>query len=407
MPQPKGKRRGEHLFWREDNKTWYGWINVRTVREDGKDVFERVKRSLGTAEVELARARLQAWERDAADPTATARKAARLKDAFRAFIADRKALIAAEKRSPDSLEFYEMQERAWLLYAGRLVARVPSNVLDTDMSKERKQKVRKIGGDMALQDVDRAFRDGFIAHRRVNGISENTIAKNLIEMKAALYLAKVQGIWAGDLDVTFPKGFETGYSPKRVHMTHEQAEKMLAELPLHRRAQAAFVLGTGAEKRAVERTKRDEMECMPIPLHGTKSVDRERHAFVVLPWQKQMLVLAQEGMDGEGSLAFTKWRNSTRDLAAACMAAKVPAVSMHGLRHVFGGWALDDGMTMNTVAKALGHRDLRMLMMTYDNRDPEVLQRRAEEEAADRAHRRHLRPIQGGKDSENRAAAGA
>jgi hypothetical protein len=50
---------------------------------------------------------------------------------------------------------------------------------------------------------------------------------------------------------------------------------------------------------------------------------------------------------------------------------------------------------MNTVAKALGHRDLRMLAMTYDTREAAALQRRAEEEAADRARGR-LRVIRGG-----------
>jgi integrase len=165
------------------------------------------------------------------------------------------------------------------------------------------------------------------------------------------------------------------------------------------------VLATGAEERAVHNAMRHELDKVPIPLHGEKTKDRDRACFVVLPWQKAYLADAKKHMDGENGKAFTDWANSCRDLEAACLAADVPYASLHGLRHVFGGWALDDGLSMNTVGKALGHKDLRQLMLTYDNRDPKVIQWRAEQEAADRAHRPKLRAIKGGK-ANSKAAKG-
>jgi hypothetical protein len=70
----------------------------------------------------------------------------------------------------------------------------------------------------------------FVTYRRDQGISENTIAKGLIEMRAALYLAKVDGKWSGDLDLVFPR-FETDYKPKRVTMTHDESWLSFGPIP--------------------------------------------------------------------------------------------------------------------------------------------------------------------------------
>jgi integrase len=390
------KRKGEHLFKR--GKTWYGWVNEPVLGPDGKrERYKQVKQSLGTHSIELARTRLADLEKAAADPSAHLRASTTLGDAWDLHEADRRALVTAGKRSEASLEFYDMVARSWLVYAGRRLAKVAANVPDDALDKARKLELRTLGRKIALEDFDRAFRDGFVTYRRQQGIRENTIAKNLIEMKAALRLAKEAGKWAGDLDLIFPR-FEGDYRPKRVAMTHADAARLLAQFDRqpHHRAMAAFVLATGAEEAAILRARRDELAMVPLPLHGTKTEDRERSCFVVFDWQRELLELARIGMDGEGELSFKEWRNSDRDLGKACDAAKVPVVSLHGLRHVFTGWALDDGISENEVAKALGHRDLRQIMMTYDNREGDVLQQRAMEQAEARRHVR-LRVIEGGR----------
>lgn len=360
---------GRHLYWR--GKTIYGWFfdTARNV----------VKRSTETGDPVLAAQRLAQWERDEADPSSARRRDATLGGAFDLLVADRKALIAQGKRSEDSLPFYEYHSRAWLLFAGRLIDRVPLSQLDKSFDQEKKDALVARGKLAALATVDRHFTDEFIAHRRRQKISENTIAKQRILLRAALFLAKRAGIWTGDLDDLFPPNFDSGYEPKRIFWTHAQAEAVLEAIDLpHRRAQVAFVLATGAEHRAVERALRADLDLKPIPLRGTKTKDRERSCPVLFPWQKKLLKYAAEHADGKEGLAFTPWGNSVRDLRLACTAAKAPTLSLHGLRHVFGAWALDEGLSEGIVAKILGHRDSRQLEKTYDTRDPEAIQRRAE-----------------------------
>jgi integrase len=395
----KGRRaKGEHLFQR--GRVWFAWLNTREVGPDGKERFKRTRRSTGTGSLELARKRLAEWERDCADPTSRARRAARLQDAFDLLVKDRKALVAAGKRSEDSMPFFDFVSKSWFLFAGRLIDGTSEETKDKELTKEQRHALVEKGKRMALMDFDLKFVEDFIAHRRENSITENTIAKARMVAKSALRLATRAGIFDGDLDVLFPPGFETCYEPRRVRWTHEEAARVMSRFDTrpHFKAQIAFALATGAEKRAVERARKDEVNMVPVPLHGTKTKDRERTAFVVCDWQRELLDIAKAGVNTDGDLAFQPWRNSTRDLEVACTAAEVPVVSFHGLRHICGGWLLDDGVTPLLVSKLLGHRDMRMISLVYDDRDPDAMQRRAEEQVAERhLTRRHLRAIEGGK----------
>jgi integrase len=181
-------------------------------------------------------------------------------------------------------------------------------------------------------------------------------------------------------------------------MSHSQVDGLLKwfRSAPHHEAMIAFVLATGAEEAAILRALRPELSQIPVPLHGTNTAERERSCFLVFDWQARLMTIARAGMDGPGAFAFKEWANSSRDLAEACTALGIPVVSLHGLRHVFTSWALNDGISEVEVAKALGHRDLRQIMATYDDRDAATMQRRAEEMAEARRHLR-LRVIEGGK----------
>lgn len=382
-----------HIYPR--GRALYGWYY-------GPDGKTKIKRSTGCTDPVAAAAKLAEWERDATDPASASRRSAKLGQAFDLLDEDRAALIAQGKRSENSTEFYEMARRVWCRYAGRLIERVdqPDDTLDAD----RLEELWKLGERAALSTVGVGFVDGFVAYRRAHGLSESTIAKNRGEMRSALALAKRAGIWTGDLETMFPPGFKTGYKPRRVRIAHDDARRLLAYFdPLpHHRAQIAFALATGAEKSAILRAHRTDLDATPIPLHGTKTDDRERACFRVLPWQETYLKIAKIGLDGKKGLAFALWRNSTRDLAAACDELELPRLSLHSLRHIFGAWALDDGIDPHLLAMALGHRDTRMVMRTYDARDAAGIQRRAVEQAQQRAQ---LRVIEGGKSPRSKKNA--
>ena len=74
----------------------------------------------------------------------------------------------------------------------------------------------------------------------------------------------------------------------------------------------------------------------------------------------------------DGSLVFTTDRgthlhpaNLRRACRAACQAIGIAELSPHKLRHSFASTALDAGLSVPAVARALGHNDGRMLVTTY------------------------------------------
>lgn len=389
-----------HIYWR--GGALYGWYY-------GPDGKTKIKRSTGCTDPGAAAAKLAEWERDAADPLAAVRRSAKLSDAFDLLDADRAALVKAGKRSEASEEFYKAARAVWCRFAGRQIEGITCT--DAELQGDRMKELVEIGGRAALSSISGEqgvkFADAFIMYRRNQGISENTIAKNRSTMFGTLLLAKRAGLWTGDLMEMFPRGFETGYEPRRVDLSLKDARRLVRyfdDAP-HHRAQVAFVLATGAEVQAVVRALRTDLEQTPVPLHGTKTDYRERHCFVALPWQREFLKVAKAGFDGKDDLAFYPWHNAVRDLANACEELKLPRLGLHMLRHVFTGWALDDGIDMQTVAKALGHGDTRMLERVYDKRDPATMQRRAVEQAKQRRHLRGLRVIQGGRAGPTRRKA--
>jgi hypothetical protein len=100
-----------HIYWR--GGALYGWY----YGPDGK----KIKRSTGCTDPSAAAAQLAEWERDAADPRAAARQAAKLSDAFDLLDADRAALIKAGMRSEASVEFYAAARAVWCRFAGRQI----------------------------------------------------------------------------------------------------------------------------------------------------------------------------------------------------------------------------------------------------------------------------------------------
>jgi hypothetical protein len=56
--------------------------------------------------------------------------------------------------------------------------------------------------------------DQYISGRRSEAVTDHTIAKELVPLRASLKLAKRAGLWFGDLEALFPAGFAPDYRPR-------------------------------------------------------------------------------------------------------------------------------------------------------------------------------------------------
>jgi len=375
----------EHLYRR--GKIWWGWVYDSTGKQD--------RFSTGCTDKAAARLVLAQEERKAADPDTAAKQAATLGDAFDVLLRDRRALVTAGKRSEGTLKFYESHARPWFLFAGATARNIEAAAVSRLTLAERND-LADLGKRLSLIDAaDERFIDAFGRFRREQQTSEHAIHHDRQTFKTALKRAKREKIWSGDIDVLFGE-METGYEPKQHWITHDEAERLLASITLpHRKAYVAFILATGAETSAIKRAQRGDIGPKMVHVRGKKNNKRDRFVPIVTEWQRALLAIVKKHADGKGGALFSRWTNALRSIKKACLRAKVPHVSPHGLRHTFSAWMKAEGVPFSELYLAMGHADTTMLERVYGKPGPDELAKAMADSIATR--RAALRAVAGGK----------
>jgi integrase len=148
-------------------------------------------------------------------------------------------------------------------------------------------------------DVDR-----YISRRRSEAVSDHTIAKELVTLRASLKLAKRAGLWLGDIDALLPAGFAPEYQPRTRALSTEELGQLLALLPPARAAQVGFIVATSAcWSEAVKARRGDvQLESSWVHIRGAKRAARDRHILVRHPALASLLVYTLEHAPGEDLL---------------------------------------------------------------------------------------------------------
>jgi integrase len=311
----------------------------------------RQRRSTSCTDKRAAEDVLASWERKAAvardDPNAEGRDRATLADAFDLLLADRTEKARVGKGSAETVSFYTQKAATWLAY---------------------------LGGDFPLASLDSTHVTRFISSRRAADpetgrpfASESSIHKELTTLRAALKRAKFAKLWRGDIGEIIEPGFSTGYVPRAAFVpTLADARQLLKALPPGRAAMIAFAIGTGAERRAIARARRDDLRNMVIvPLHGTKRRTRERQVPIVAKWQKELLRFVVKHADGIDGALFRPWVNARRGTLAACERAGLPPLTWNDFRRTYGVWLRREGVAPELIAPTMGHTTSQMVETIY------------------------------------------
>jgi integrase len=378
----------DRLFRR--NKIWYGWV----YSVDGK----LQKFSTWVTTKDAARAVLAREERKAADPDGAAKAEATLADAFEMLFEQTEARARAKdaSRSLDTLQFQKKQSRGWLLFCGMRMAKA---VADPDtLDVERIKQLREQGARFPLEKFGPGVVDAFIAWRRSNGVAETSLGKDLSVMRPAMRYALRAGKWGGSLEQCFPR-HELRYEPTERWLDHDELDLLMAELEPNRAAVIAFAYALGAEPRAIERARREDIadaSASWVHVRGTKRKTRDRRVPVRFEWQRELLGFARKHADGTEGRLFSKWSNQRRVLAEACDRAGIDPASLTALRHSFAHRCKAEGIRQEDLAPAMGHTDTKMLDAIYGRAtSPAELVKRWDGAAAER--RAALILIEGGK----------
>jgi integrase len=218
-----------------------------------------------------------------------------------------------------------------------------------------------------LARLDARDVDDYISRRRREGAHENTIAKELVTLRAALKIAKRRKLWLGDIAAVLPVGFAPEYKPRERFLTPAELQRLLAQLTPDRAARVAFVVATSACRGESDRARPEDVadDLGTVHIRGTKRRTRRRTVHIVLGSGRDLLRYALNNAEGEDGLLFRPWPNVGRDLPAACARAKIPRCSPNDLRRTFAHWLKDAGIPNELVAPEMGHTDTRMVERVY------------------------------------------
>jgi integrase len=201
-----------------------------------------------------------------------------------------------------------------------------------------------------------------------------TVNRHMAQLSAILHYAVKRG-WL----TSVPPISKAAEPAKRVAwLTKEQAAELLAELPPHLRAMAAFSLATGLRESNVRLLKWKQVdierglcwfEASEMKAGRTHTVPLNGPALQVLAFQKgqhKTWVFPVEGWrkDDTGEWALTTeptGKISNHAWRKACERAGVPWLRFHDLRHTWASWHVQAGTPLAVLQELGGWKSFAMV----------------------------------------------
>jgi integrase len=239
-------------------------------------------------------------------------------------------------------------------------------------------RIREVAKARRAEAVNRRSIERAVAAERKppapKATSGATVNRHLAQLSAVLHYAVGRG-WLA----TVPPIAKAPEPAKRVAwITREQADELLAELPPHLRAMAAFGLATGLRetnirlltwnqvdtRRAVAWFEADQMKAgktHTVPLNADalrvlagQHKQHKRWVFPVPRWETVDGKPQQVGDEPTGKISNHAWRK-------ACVRAGVPFLRFHDLRHTWASWHVQAGTPLPVLQELGGWASLAMV----------------------------------------------
>lgn len=163
----------------------------------------------------------------------------------------------------------------------------------------------------------------------------------------------------------------------REWITHEQWEKLYAELPKHMRPMALFSVLTGLRQANVLGLEWSRVD-MARKVVWVEAEDMKADEAISIPLSKEALAVLKTVQGQHPQFVFTFRGKPIKEIKtafrAACLRAAAPAedggavddrlasFTWHGLRHTWATWHIQNGTPVEVLQKLGGWADMRMVM---------------------------------------------
>ena len=295
-----------------------------------------------------AQKQADAWEAEALDPSTATRARATLGGVLAAWLAHLDARVREGQMAAGTRHCYG----------------VKASALVTVLEHGGDPKAERVPLPLAAVTVDTVRRH--TAARTAAGIAAHTIHKELVALRSALRLARERGELDRD-PVEIVPHYRPRYVPRDRHLSTEEIASLLAHLPKARAAWVAFALATGAERGAVERARRADVQSdrRKVEIRGTKNAARARVVEIVFAWQRSLITFALAHADGRDGMLFSPWSGVGCALSRACETLKIAHASPNDLRRTTCHMLLASGVAQAHAGAFLGHTSSQMVARVY------------------------------------------
>lgn len=158
--------------------------------------------------------------------------------------------------------------------------------------------------------------------------------------------------------------------PRTLHLSQDEARRLLAALPVPFRGFHALMLATGMEFGAASKVKPEDIGNRQVYAAGTKRSHRRRVVGVydrwLWAWDLFMADVPAGGPPDKPIFAGIDYDNNRAALTKALKAAELPDdYTTHDHRHTWAVQAIKDRVPRPMISHNLGHRDAAMLDRVY------------------------------------------
>jgi integrase len=227
--------------------------------------------------------------------------------------------------------------------------------------RQRGGHVLRLLGAQPLEGLHMDQVQRYIDARVGEGAAPETIRKELVVLRRALDLA-FRRSQAGPVPEAIMPRFRARYVPRKVWLSPDQFEALLAALEPHRQRWILVAVYVGPCLSELERMDWRDVKWAEGLIHvrGTKNTHRDRF----VPLHPRLAAVLTECRRVQGPLV-QRWPNVRRDLAVACKHAGVPRVTSNDLRRTFASWLVQAGESSYVVGQLMGHSSSHMVERVY------------------------------------------
>ncbi|MGN7959181.1 tyrosine-type recombinase/integrase [Agrobacterium radiobacter] len=215
-----------------------------------------------------------------------------------------------------------------------------------------------------------------IKERRAAGIKDGTIHTELGHLRMVLKWAENNGLIARAPHIERPPKPD----PKDYHITRAEAAKLIecANSP-HIALAIRLLIATGARNTAALELTWDRVDMDRRIINLRNPFDKARRkGRATIPMNDQLYMELAMAKKAALSPFVVEWAGKPvgsikKGLKAAAIAAGLPDVSPHVLRHSAAVWLAEDGHPMSEISQFLGHSNTRVTERVYARYSPDHL----------------------------------